>query len=234
MKPSKNKVHCYDCGRNKMLFESEKKALNFIKFNSENIEEENGIKPIRAYFCQSCCGWHITSKPEKTYKNTPTERVIELYNKEKEAKKNEALKKKMNISERIEKGKFTYIGLFLNEEQREQLKETFFHLIPLESKLYLDHCTILHKNQIENPKSQEIIDYVLSSFSKEEEVKITHIGMSYKTMAFKVEINVPCANDTPHITICTINDGRPVDSNYITNWNKLSKPINLKLVWKLM
>lgn len=56
MKPSKNKVHCYDCGRNKMLFESEKKALNFIKFNSENIEEENSIKPIRAYFCQSCCG----------------------------------------------------------------------------------------------------------------------------------------------------------------------------------
>lgn len=234
MKPVKNRVYCYDCGRNKMLFESEKKALNFIKFNGDNIEEESGKKPLRAYFCQSCCGWHITSKGDKTYKVTPTDKIIDLYNKEKEAKKNEKMKNKLDLSERIEKGKFTYIGLFLDSEQKEQLKETFFNLIPLESKLYLDHCTILHKKQMDNSKSQEIIDYIINSFDEKEKIKITHIGMSYKAIAFKIAINVPCANDIPHITICTMNDGKPVDSNYITNCNKLSEPISLNASWKIV
>ena len=40
MKPSKNKVFCYDCGRNKMLFETEKKANTFLKFNADVIEED--------------------------------------------------------------------------------------------------------------------------------------------------------------------------------------------------
>ena len=38
MKP-KNRVFCYDCGRPKLLFETEKKALNFIKFNADEINE---------------------------------------------------------------------------------------------------------------------------------------------------------------------------------------------------
>lgn len=32
MRPTKNKVYCYGCGRTKMLFESEQKALNFIRY----------------------------------------------------------------------------------------------------------------------------------------------------------------------------------------------------------
>lgn len=60
MKPSKNKVFCYDCGRIKMLFESEKKANTFIKFNSEEIEDSNGFAPVRSYFCAACNGWHVT------------------------------------------------------------------------------------------------------------------------------------------------------------------------------
>ena len=46
MKLSKNKVFCYDCGRNKMLFETEKKANTFLKFNADIIEEESGNKSI--------------------------------------------------------------------------------------------------------------------------------------------------------------------------------------------
>ena len=33
MKPTKCKVFCLDCGRSKMLFDTEKKAQTFIKFN---------------------------------------------------------------------------------------------------------------------------------------------------------------------------------------------------------
>ncbi len=45
MKPIKNKVFCKNCGRTKMLFDTEKKAENFIKFNKEEIETESGYGP---------------------------------------------------------------------------------------------------------------------------------------------------------------------------------------------
>jgi ssDNA-binding Zn-finger/Zn-ribbon topoisomerase 1 len=33
MKPTRNRVMCPDCGKAKMLFESEKKAKRFIEWN---------------------------------------------------------------------------------------------------------------------------------------------------------------------------------------------------------
>ena len=61
MKPIKNRIFCIECQRPKILFESKNKALNFIKYNSDEIKEENGIAPIRTYLCKSCGGWHVTS-----------------------------------------------------------------------------------------------------------------------------------------------------------------------------
>lgn len=63
MKPTKNRYYCVAIDRIKMLFESESKANNFMKFNAETIEKENGYKPVRAYYCASCIGWHLTSIP---------------------------------------------------------------------------------------------------------------------------------------------------------------------------
>lgn len=60
MKP-KNRVFCVQCNRSKLLFESESKAKNFIKFNAEEIRKENGKAPNRVYFCESCGGYHVTS-----------------------------------------------------------------------------------------------------------------------------------------------------------------------------
>ena len=45
-----------------MLFESEKKADTFMKFNSSDIEEETGYSPTRSYYCVYCGGFHVTSK----------------------------------------------------------------------------------------------------------------------------------------------------------------------------
>lgn len=78
MKPSKNKVFCKDIGRTKMLFETEKKADNFIKFNQEEIETESGYSPQRSYFCLFCGGWHITSIRE-TIGKSKNEKLIEKY-----------------------------------------------------------------------------------------------------------------------------------------------------------
>ena len=45
-----------------MVFESQAKADNFIRYNKEEIEEENGRAPVRSYYCKLCGGWHVTSK----------------------------------------------------------------------------------------------------------------------------------------------------------------------------
>lgn len=62
MKPVKNRIFCMECQRPKMLFDSKSKAINFIKFNSDEIKSENGVAPTRVYFCKSCGGWHVTSR----------------------------------------------------------------------------------------------------------------------------------------------------------------------------
>lgn len=65
MKPIKNQIFCYGCRKHKMLFESQKKADNFIRYNSEGIQEENGKSPVRSYYCEMCGGYHVTSNPSK-------------------------------------------------------------------------------------------------------------------------------------------------------------------------
>ena len=84
MKPTKNRVFCKDCGKLKMLFETEKKAENFIKFNSDAIAEETGYKPERCYFCTYCDGWHVTSQKEYWAIKSRTEKILDLYEQEKE------------------------------------------------------------------------------------------------------------------------------------------------------
>ena len=76
-KPKNNKVWCPDCGRKKMLFENESKANNFIKWNGDDIDAHGG--ELRPYYCPSCCGWHISSKPHKESYEHNTERLIKAY-----------------------------------------------------------------------------------------------------------------------------------------------------------
>lgn len=59
MKPLKTQVFC-PCGRSKMFFESEEKALKFMEFNNQHVQDSTGRSPIRAYYCKACCGWHLT------------------------------------------------------------------------------------------------------------------------------------------------------------------------------
>lgn len=65
MKP-KNRTFCPYCGYLKMLFETEKKANLYLKYNADDVLEENGKKPIRSYYCEACGGWHVTSS--RTFK----------------------------------------------------------------------------------------------------------------------------------------------------------------------
>lgn len=96
---------------------------------------------------------------------------------------------------------------------------------------YLDHCTLLHKSQrtshflLEDTLSTALIMYG----SIIESIKIDGIGISDKAMAFRVVYpSNLCANKIPHITICTSNGGKPVDSNYITEWKDI-EPITVEV-----
>ena len=82
MKPSK-RIYCRECGRSKLLFETEQKALRFIKFNADEIETETGRKPERAYYCVCCGGWHTTSMKNKPHSLTRVNKVLEAYYREK-------------------------------------------------------------------------------------------------------------------------------------------------------
>ena len=76
-KPKNNRVMCPDCGRAKMLFESESKAKNFIKWNGGDIDTHGG--ELRPYYCPACCGWHISSKPHVEQYDHRTEELIGAY-----------------------------------------------------------------------------------------------------------------------------------------------------------
>jgi len=56
---SKSMTHCFTAKRNKILYESEKKAELAIKFSNGDI--------VRSYPCRTCMGWHTTSKTEEEY-----------------------------------------------------------------------------------------------------------------------------------------------------------------------
>ena len=71
MKPISNRIYCLGCNHTKILFETEAKANNFIRFNSEEIFNATGKAPTRSYYCTFCCGWHVTSieNLERAYEN---------------------------------------------------------------------------------------------------------------------------------------------------------------------
>jgi hypothetical protein len=79
MKPTKCKVFCLDCSRSKMLFDTEKKAQTFIKFNGDEIKSQTGYCPTRTYYCVSCCGFHVTSKTDSSVIVSKTDIVLEKY-----------------------------------------------------------------------------------------------------------------------------------------------------------
>ena len=59
-----NLIYCTASRKEKLRFESKKAANNYLEFNSDRIAEENGYAPNRAYWCDTCCCWHVTSKPK--------------------------------------------------------------------------------------------------------------------------------------------------------------------------
>ena len=78
MKPTKNNYFCIKANKTKLRFNTQKKAEKFIEFNHFEILKQNGKAPIRAYYCDACQSFHVTSKIE--YSNLPDETFYKLNN----------------------------------------------------------------------------------------------------------------------------------------------------------
>ena len=127
---------------------------------------------------------------------------------------------------------FEYYGLFLTEESKAKLKAWLINSnyqseILKSEKEYLDHCTMLHKSQRgeDTYLIEEDLKFMLTVQVKNMRLEIDGMSPSSKTIAFRCNLSEElCANKVPHITICTFNGGKPVDSNNITEWKDI-KPI---------
>lgn len=127
MKPTKNKYYCKDCGRTKMLFETEKKADNFIAFNQEKISKESEHTPQRSYFCIFCGGWHITSIKEE-FGKSKNEKQLEQFLNEKTTSLNSNLKSQINHEKNHEdnRSKFLIEVESSIKEMDDSQREVFF------------------------------------------------------------------------------------------------------------
>lgn len=97
MKPTKNRYKCHESGQVKMLFPTKEKAERFIKFNAKDIWSYG--KPLRAYYCPACFGWHITHHEFKAFYEGRTERIVEMYRRERASQRRALKEKSVEASE---------------------------------------------------------------------------------------------------------------------------------------
>lgn len=62
-----------------MLFATQAKADNFIKFNSKDIAAHSHKVPSRSYYCSFCCGWHVTSIDDENVARQRDERDAKVW-----------------------------------------------------------------------------------------------------------------------------------------------------------
>lgn len=114
----KNRVMCPDCGKSKMLFETEKKAENFIKWNGDSLDETHNV--LRAYYCPACCGWHISHKHYRESYDTHTDNMIQAYRER---------KKSLTRIDRIVRDKeFAARALLIDRQAQEIFNELPLHV----------------------------------------------------------------------------------------------------------
>ena len=98
MAKPKNRVWCPDCGRPKILFDSEKAANLFIKYNGEELTDD--VSNLRVYYCPACCGYHISSHKKKGNYDA-TEKLIAAYHKDKENRHTKKKSEESGVSDEI-------------------------------------------------------------------------------------------------------------------------------------
>ena len=88
-------------------------------------------------------------------------------------------------------------------------------------KIICHHHTIAFKNNL----TDDLVEWANQHNGDEFEMTTNALGVSDKALAVEGETDLPCANKIKHITVMTNPEanGKPVDSNYITDWTPFEK-----------
>lgn len=113
-----------------------------------------------------------------------------------------------------------FASLVLDESSSKKLIQATKQYIPEGWKIFAHHMTINF--------GKGLPEEMKGDLGSKKYIRATEIGVSDMAIAVKVE-GYHSDNDTPHVTIAvnTVEGGKPVMSNQITNWSKLENYINL-------
>jgi hypothetical protein len=114
----------------------------------------------------------------------------------------------------------SYSAVILNEKSCAKLKSTYGWLAP-SWKWYGHHMTIKMGGLPEDMNSLVGQPYSLI---------VTHLGRSETAIALRVQDGGLSFNKIPHVTLLVnVNaGGKPVDSNNITNWEKIDNQFKIE------
>lgn len=143
MKPTKIRKYCADCGKMKAVFDSESAAQRFIDYNAEQIAAAGGHAPKRAYYCDWCGGWHVTSC-EHWHGKSLARKSIEL-----DIKLNQERNRKRNQRQQIKPFKTAY------EVKQEKLKNLPSNLRSIYEMLLASIAAIKDGNEVAARKQLE-------------------------------------------------------------------------------
>lgn len=118
-----------------------------------------------------------------------------------------------------------YFGVFLDNVSRNKLLELASQVVEPDWKLYCHHMTIVFNDGSE--KAQLAYNEYKQHFGKVTDIYATHVGISDDAVAVKVYFKQGTLTNFPHVTLATPQGGKPVNSNYITDWYELKVPIKL-------
>lgn len=128
----------------------------------------------------------------------------------------------------MESNSWIYFGIFISEDSKKINLTALFENeveIPEGWKEFNHHMTVAFNNK--TPEVQKLYDMYKPYFGKTIRLIIDGIGVSDEAIAVRVNFTKPIANKIPHITIATPPNGKPVNSNKITEWYDI-KPYEIK------
>lgn len=132
-----------------------------------------------------------------------------------------------NLITELKSNDILYIGLLVDENSKNKLIHLAENVIGNcgfdNTKLFCHHMTIAFRTSI----SSGLLEWTEEHEGEEYEIIVNKIGLSNKACAVSVKTECPSLNQIKHITLFTHNGGKPVDSNYIEDWDFIT-PFKLR------
>lgn len=213
----KNLILKYKPSRITMWDDREKHIPRFEKFLAEMQQAYDFIKGYNVVHVRSP-DYHMDEAKEKE--------LVELLManpevaKAQEELRNKHQQEKQNRNER----KPIFWGAYLYPESHGALIQALGSQIPEGWKIYAHHMTIAFGK----PQREDVMEYINNNMGKEVEFTAVELGRSDTVMAVKVRTDIPSNNKITHVTLAVSPNGKPVQSNFITDWKPLPEPIKLK------